>query len=59
MQTRLILLALVALQLSACLINTRLYNELRDELPAECGDEDYTPPNVGPDPCENPTPTVS
>lgn len=35
-----------------CLINQNLFDERWEELPPECGDEDYEPPDDEPDPCE-------
>jgi|GEM_PF-5473771 len=38
--TRLLLALLAAALLGGCLINTKLYNELREDLPPECGTDE-------------------
>ena len=45
------MLLVSALSLPGCLINQAQYDESWENLPAECGDEDYTPPENRPDPC--------
>lgn len=48
----LLLMVAGSLLLGGCLIKKDLYEERWDELPPECGDEDYEPPASGDDPCD-------